>query len=547
MGLEKVTNDDFQITTWLDLGRFAPFQFERDARRTRIRLFWRRIIVWALALALVGWIALGSAAFWFVRYHRGYTTVRFSHVLLYPWLKEDYRHAKYRFLMTRGKIAYSKGKYLDAFYDMRLGLSVFPDDTDARRKVAALYAGVKRFDLAELMWLDGLNYHSGNRRYVTEVCAYLFSLQRDDQVIAETRRLLAHASDDVNLRHVLIMAQATAHFYRGRYSAAEAVLREYQKSRTRDDSVLRTRIAVARGQNERAVAMFAELARRLPRDDEIYKLRVALLQQLGRDADIRSLCILRQLEQPGHPQAFLDALTTLDPVHDAARWTSAVDEIFTRFPDHPDSMKELAAFAAARGRPELARRVYLHCRAHKLPWSHAASSWLAAQLTLRDYPGVLLAAQTIYDENPEWEREHGIELNALRAVASFALGDTAVAELQLQSYLTQVEPGTHDLPALAERFVAVSAEGLARTVLAHALDADEFNQAALTRWVELSATQLITAEALERTGRLLTMRQPSLTALSALRASLQSDTYAMLPGRAELLTQLDKGLGPSAR
>lgn len=544
MGLDKSDPAVYATLPAFGLGDFAPFQWERSTHITRVRIFWHLILAWLLALALCGWLLVSTAVYFFVRHQRGYTTVRYHHVLLYPWQKDDYRHAKYSFLMNRGKAAYSAGEYLDAFQDMRLSLRVIPEDTEARRKVAALYSAVKRHDLAELMWLDGLNYHAGNRRYVTEVCAYLFSRQRDDQVVAETRRLLAADPQDINLRHVLIMAQATAHFHRGRHAAAEAVLRDYKKSRTRDDSVLRARIAAARSQDERALAMFSELARRLPRDPEIYKLHIALLRRLGRDEAIRSLCVLRQLEQPDQPQPFLDVLPALDPDRDAPRWAASIEEIFTRFPKHPGAMKDLAALAAAKGQPALARRVYLHCRKGKLPWSHAAAAWLGAHITRQDYAETLLTAKTILLENPDWEPVHGVELNALRAVASFALGDRALAALQLQSYLTQVPAGTHDLPALADCFVRIGAGDLALATLSSALADDEFNQPTLTHWIELSAKHVITEEVLVRAERLLAMRQPSAPALAALRDALQSDAYLLLPGRTPVLNELTTALSP---
>lgn len=546
MGLQKVDPDAFEAEPFLGLGRFAPWQKERKAHETRIRIFWHRVFGWLLALALLGWLALTGAGYYFVKHKREFSAVKYTHILFYPWMKHEYRRAKCEFLIERGKAEFAEGKYLESFYNMRLGLYEVPEDTDARRKIMQLYYAVRRFDLAEMTLLDGLAYNAENWDYVMETFRFLFARQRDDKAVEVSRELLGKEIKNRDVRHSLAMAQASAHFFRGRYTAAEAVLREHDKMNTRDGALLRAQIFWESGRRDRAVDLLAELAQQYASDNEIYRVRVIMLREMGRLADIRSLCVLRQIEQPEHPRAYVDALLALDPKADAVRWAGEVAEVFSRFPNNEEAMNGLAEVAAGAGQVELAWRVYKQCRALGLSWSVAATSVLEANLVAKRYADALLAAQAILDENVDWARTKGVELNALRAVANYAQGDTALATLQLQSYLAEVPAAAHNLTAVAERFLQVGAVSLARTVLAKAVEADEFNQAALTRWIGLDLESVATEDLLVNTERLLELRRPPQAILEEMQGRLQSDRYLMLEGRERLIDKIGSRLAVMA-
>ena len=98
----KVSAEAREVSPGLGLGRWAPFQYERSADATAVRLFWGRIMVWLLVLGGIGWVSLASGAYAFVKYRRGFSEVSYGHMLLLPWKLEDYRRAKGEFLIRQG-------------------------------------------------------------------------------------------------------------------------------------------------------------------------------------------------------------------------------------------------------------------------------------------------------------------------------------------------------------------------------------------------------------------------------------------------------------
>lgn len=536
MDLDKVDPSDVEIMPWLRLGRFAPFQWERTIHDTTIRLFWNRIVVWLFVLALVGWVALSAAIFAFVKYRRGFTTVQYTHLLFFPWQKADYRKTKCEFLLAKGKVQFVDKQYLESFYNMRLGLLELPQDIEARQNVARLYHSVKRPDLAEIMLLEGVPYNIKNFDYVISVFQYMFSRQRDESVIREARDFLKITELKPDVRNALVLAQASAAFFRGQNNRAERIVIQHKLTADRIGGLLRAQIAWESGRKDEAIAQLAEHAQRYPTANEIYNQQLSYLRDLGRIRDIRSLCVLRQIEHPTLPRGYVDELTTLDPETDAVRWTTTLEAIFTRFPSSLDAMNGLAEVAVRMGRPELATQAYEQCRRSGLAWQQSAMAIVESNLAAKRYPAALDAALSILRENEIWASEHGTELNALRAVANYALADTVLAELQLRNYLESVPPDTHNLVAVAERFIQVGAVSLASTVLEKALARDEFNQPALTRRIELEV--VATEAGMAYAESLLTMRKPSQSALNHVKTLVQSDRSLLLPGRDRFLDRL---------
>ncbi len=438
---------------------------------------------------------------------------------------DEYRRAKCEFLLAKGKAELAERKYLEAFNNIRLGLLEVPEDTDARINIVQFYAALKRYDLAEQTLAEGLKYNVEKLDYVMTYFRFLFTQQRDDRAIEFSKQLQGEQIRNPDVRHALVMAEASANYFRGRYTMAESVLKSNSKLGTRDGQLLMAQIMWQRGQKEKALAQVAQIAASRTLDAEIYNVRAGMLKELDRPGELRSLAVLRQLEQPKESRGFVDEVSTLNPEADAVRWAGAVSEVFSRFPNELAAMNGLAEIAASKGQVELAWRVYKQCKAQDLPWLTSATAVLEAHLSAKRYAEAITATQTIVNDNEEWAKTDGTQFDAFRSVANYALGDKSLSELQLQNYLNDKQVNAANFTAVAEQMARVGALDQARTILAAAVKANPLDQASLTRLVELDLEQLDTLSLVTNTDRLLVMRKPEPEFLRKIQSTLQSDRY----------------------
>jgi hypothetical protein len=171
----------------------------------------------------------------------------------------------------------------------------------------------------------------------------------------------------------------------------------------------------------------------------------------------------------------------------------------------------------------------------------SAISYIEAHLVAKLYADAIAATQKIVAENQDWVKTNGTQLDALRSVANYALGDKALSELQLQNYLNDKNTSRTNLVAFAEHMVRVGALGQARLILLTAIKTDSLNQAALTRLVELDLEQMDTPSLVANTDRLLVMRKPDPAFLRKIRDTLQSDRY-IFEGNGAMLQKINARL-----
>lgn len=522
----KASKRPFKFKPWLGLRRIAPFQTEHNADGEKIRIFWLRLLAWIVSIVLIGWFGTTATAYLFIKYKREFSTVQYEHLFLYPWKREEYRHARCRFLLEKGKAQLADKKYLEAFNNIRLGLLEVPEDTEARINIVQFYIALRRYDLAERTLAEGLDFNIDKHDYVMAYFRFLFGQQRDDRAIEISRQIQASNPKSAGVVHTLIMAEASAHYFRGRYTKAMATIKGEIAAGAPDAILLSAQIKWQIGEKEKALSILADLSTRdIKESAEIYRIRVEYLKELGRLSDVRRIAILRQVEHPEDPAGFLDEITTCDPATESVRLAGAISEVFNRFPDSASAMNGLAQIAASTGQVDLAWRVYRQCKAKDLAWLPSATAVIESNLVAKRFADALAAIQTVVTDNEEWAKANGTQLDAFRSIANYGLGDKALSELQLQNFLNDKQANPASFYGVASQMARAGALDQARTILAAAVKANPLDQASLTRLVELDLEQLDTQSLVINTDRLLVMRKPEPDFLRKIQSTLQSDRY----------------------
>lgn len=412
--------------------------------------------------------------------------------------------------------------------------------------LSQFYTTWQRPDRAERLLVDGLNYHAQDREYLQTVFAFLLQRQSDFELIDITEDLLANipAKSPVDDRvRLVVLARATALFYRGNYDEAEALLAKYEVQNSPEAQLLQIRIDWDRGERETALAKLAAISSQAPDNEQIYAQYAAYLREIGRDGEMRRLALLRQIAHPDRPRPRIDLLYLYSKAGDEVSVTRGVEELFADFSDNADALVALADFAANTGRPELARRIYEHSKERHLAWEGPALMTVEAHVVAKQYRQALAACDQLVKENPEWGKRFQSVFNGLQAIANFGLNDEEAANLFLGNFLNQTGVRAENLVAVSNRLISVGANRQARQVLAQAVKTDPLNQGALTGLIriDLDAGHADTVAIHLRT--LMTMRKPPRDLLQNAYQKLGSDRFLFAPGRAELLDELQKNIG----
>lgn len=523
------------VTGWR---RFAPFSVKRKGDDWQVRVRWKWLGLFVVALTLLGWAGASTAAYVFVKYKRGFTDVKFTHMLLLPLRWEEYQVARGNFLIAQAQADLKAQKFREAFGSLRLGLIKAPSNKEGRLLLAQFYGLWKRPDLTRQTLLDGFDYHKTDPDYLKTLFSFLLQQQEDQKVISLYKQLLAGDETITPRNQLVALAAASACYFRGNYDEAESILRRYQLEGSRDGRLLAARISWDRGAKDQAIDRLRALSGDMPNDEEIYTQTVTYLRESNRDNEARRESFVRALSNPRNARARIDQLYAYQKEGDTASVKANVEEIFRDFSGEPNALLALADFAANSGDPALARRIYDHAKAKNLNWEGAALMTVEANIVAKRYKAALEMVRQLQNENPDWNKRYYSVFNGLQAIAHYGLGDAEAAQLFLNNFLSQTNIRADNLIAVSKRLLSVGAKPQARQVLEQAVHADALNQAALTGLVQLDLDLNNTTALAGNVRKLLAMRKPSQEVLRKAYRKLGSDMFLFAPERTALLQDL---------
>lgn len=527
--------------------KWAPFTLRRRGAGVQIQVYWLRFTVWSAAGLLAIWFSLASSAYFWVKYTRGFTEVKFADMLMLPARWDEYQKSRGDFLIREAEKQIKDGQYREAFHALRTGLQRSPSNKDGRRQLAQFYVAWKQPALAREVLLTGIPYHKDDPNYLRLVFAFLLTTQDDKRVIALKREILGDDQSRTPRNQLIALASATALYYRGNYDESEAVIARYGLAETREGKLLGARLAWDRGSKEQALDILRELAVEDPMDEEVYSQTITYLRELNRNEEARRESLVRVIADPNNARARIDRLYAHHELKDPEAERTAIEEIFHDFDADENALFALGDFAANTGNPQLALRVYESAKRNNLNWESPALMAVEAHVVARDYKSALAMVRQLQKENPEWTKRFSSVFNGLQAIAHYGLGDVEAAQLFVNNYLAQTNIRAENLIIVSKRLLAVGAKTQARQVLDQAVQADPLNQPALTNLIKLDLDLNNTAPLPGNVRKLLAMRRPSRDLLQTVYLKFGSDLFLFSPERTALLQDLRTVLadGPS--
>ena len=519
------------VTPAFGLGRWAPFNYERDRHETRVRPFFGRILLWLLLLAWVGWVAVSGGLYVFVKYKRGFTEVRYTHLLLLPWKLQEYRREKGEFWIKKGMASAAAQEWREAFDFLRPGLKAVPDNQEARLMVARIYLMAGRSDLARTTLIEGLKYHGDQLAYLRDVTGFFFGLEADTTLIELMGELRSRLSPATPVGRMAVTAFAYACFNRGRYQEAVAALKSGGFLDTLEGRFVTARIDWEEGRREEALFQLRELTVRAPGNNEFYRAMIALLREDRQWREMRRASLLRQLALPDNPEAYLDYIEACGAEADEPARAEAEKVFIERFANDTQALVSLGERAAGEGRLETINRVVERCRVLGRDEVAAVFLLMEAQLVRQSYDDVLTTwfqsgARVSHEKEP-----YPLMMDGLRAAALFGLGQDIEAEqLAGRLYLSWLLP-VPTMLVLVEQWERVGKPGEAARLLRHAMEIDPMSRPAVQLALRLALKHGKMDEVPPLVVRLVTMRKPPPDVIDTVKKLLSSDISLFLPGR----------------
>lgn len=518
--------------------------------RISIRFRWARLFATFLALALVGWLSLGGALYFYFKYNKEFEDVSYVKMLtLLPFGMEEHQKEMGDYHVEKGLKKMRAGNYRDGFRLLRIGVARSPGNLEGRQAMSEFYEfAVKRPDIAAQQLVEGLKKGGlEDLEYLKQTLRVLLRHQMDKEIQKIADKQLPEQPELTDRNRVLAFGAANANYLRGNFDRAENYLIDYLLIESLEGLMLSSQISWERGEKIAAIKKMEASLNKFLKSEPLLLQLSRYNRELGNLDDARRYAILRNVSDPLSAAPRVELLYIYNKTGNEASEKRETQRMLKQFRDDEPALQALANFAGETGNIDLARRTYEEALENEFAIDAFALLLIEAHLSSDDYEGALYFAEELLKENPKWLSDRWATFNSLRAVASYGVNQADFGEIYLQDFLDEKnnQPGT--FLAVARYFAEIKCYPQARKVLLTAYQANPSNQKVLTELIR-TELQLGYTENLNRLlPRLLQMRRPQEELLVEAYRKLGSDRFIFTPNRESLLLELNAVLRKSSK
>ena len=485
----------------------------------RLIVIWRRVGALLAVLLVLAWLALGTAAWGFVRYQRGVEAVRWVDIAFYPVRKAEYRATLGRHYLTAAKAQLEQQRWNEAVLGLRAAVGYAPELTEPRRILAEFYVAVKQPQQALQVLEGGLPFVRDDAAYLEQLMQLAIEVREPARVVRLAETWLPASPDTVPLHRQVALRAASALGQLRRWDDCEALLKRWQLDTSAHGQMLLADRDLAIGQLESALQRLEATLAADPANEMVALQLTRLYRERGRLADARRVTLLRTLTRPDSPGARIDLLVLDWELGRQEEFALGVDTFLRTYAADSAALLLLARTAADKGDPDLAARTLAVAR----DAGHSPVGFLfglmQAQCGAGKYADALETAQAI-DRELALPPQSVAGLSALKCWAFFGHGNQAEGEVWLHRFLTQSDLPLSYALALAEALAEMRLPQAAVRVLQVAAERPDGSEAPLRRLVQLVVVQQDWLEAKRLLPRLKALPEPPLELIAAIESNL---------------------------
>jgi len=486
-----------------------------------LHVFWARITALLAALGILAWLALGTAAWAFVRYQRGVEAVRWADIALYPLRKDAYRSTLGRHHLAVGKAHLDAQRWNEGILSVRAALGYAPDLIEARRILAEFHLAVKQPAAALQVLEGGLPHVRDDAAYIERLFRLCGETGDWERIVRLAQAWLPAADDAVPLHRQVALRAAQALGQLRRWYEAEAFLRKWGIEAGADGQILLADRDLARGEVEPALQRLEAAFAGDPANELLALQLTRLYRQHQRLADARRITLLRTLARPESPGAQIDLLVLDRELGRTDEFARGVDTFLAAFAGDVAALQLLSRAAAELADPELAARILAVARESGHPPVVFLFGLMQAQCGMGRYADALATATDIDREVPTPARERGAAtLMALKCWAHYGNGNVAEGDVWLHRFVSEREFLIGDALGLAAALEGMAAHAAAGRVLVAAAARPEGGELPLRRLAAFHVRHHQWPEARELLPRLKALPEPPTELIGTIEANV---------------------------
>jgi hypothetical protein len=470
---------------------FATVLRDREGG-THFRVAWVRLFVASVTLAIMGWIGLFSAVYVHFKYRRGYEDASYFETLVLPFHRKDYERKRGLFYIDSAYTALESGDLRSSLHLFRNGLIRKPDHLAARLTLAEFYEFIfNRPKLALDLLYDGIRYlgeADPEKRvdYIQQVFQTATRNQLDESIRQVAEKLLDEHQfwmpEETRLLTALHLASASRNL--AETHRARGVIRDYHLDRLPEGQVLHAQLLWDQGQEDLALTTLEEHLDVFRNNRVIYERLIQLLREQNRTDRALRFSLLYEWAHPDHHQSRFGTLSHYyeygAPSPEAIN--ARVDDFLSSFRTDGTAIRQLAILASKYGDTFNVEKILSEVLNGQGTLDATLARLIVVESALRagQYLEALdqcLALEEEYKSigksiNPDSESI----LHSLKAACYHGLGRPADVEESLLALFRSPAVKLDRYLAVAYLFLDVEAPHVARRVLEHCIQTQQYNQ-----------------------------------------------------------------------
>lgn len=338
------------------LGLVGLYERIEGVRDSGLAISVRGLLAWGGVLALLAWVALATAGFWFWQ-RNPYSVLTYSDALLYPLRRAEIAEKKGQAYIAQGLELVRSEKWFDGVSLLRLGLARYPRDNRARLVLAQFHQLTNQSALALQILTDGLGDEYPGRPYVEAILRLAAAGEDFDAAAAVAAQLLPVAKRQglALEQRWLVEKRYAALTSAGRHAEALALVESEGSGDMKEER--RVLSLLAAGQPAAALAALAEWRAQPGADVKVVcRLEVRAHREAKRLDDMeRGLQELRQ-RSPGDAGALAFGVVQRVMAGLDAPAAAALDDYIFRFGGFGQNLDLVAGALAELGQVSMLRR-----------------------------------------------------------------------------------------------------------------------------------------------------------------------------------------------
>ena len=451
---------------------------------------------------------------------------------------------KGEYFVSVAKAALERGDFGEFAKYIGSGASLTPRNAEAQKLCADLYFAFGRSMDAFQILENSLDYGINDPEIFKNYLTRCFMLDQDTRVIACAKKYLPNKNLSPVIREDLKLAEAQANFFRGNYTEASKLIRDYTLETNPEGFLLRCQLMYELGEKPEAVKLLNTAIKNYPGVMRLLEIKARWLKDMGNLKEARDCLDLIVINNPENYSPYIQTLHLIPGPENQNKRNDEIEKIIKKYGKKEQAMLELAQYANDVYDAKLTARLLTQAEQNRFPSRTKFALTHAECLINANQPhdAILLIDELLSQiDREQWLADTKIALDALKCIAYFADEQPEIGIINLTRLLENRRIPPQLLIATGKKLIIAKRFVEANNMLIQAHLMNENNQPLLLQIVKLKIEHPEIASDVEvYIRRLMDTRRPPREVLISALNCVSSDTYLFSNNREKLQLDIEK-------